>query len=305
MMLKSISTAAAFFGTLFLSFNIQAQTSLTGIVAFGDSLTDNGNLFQMEEGKSILPPYYYGRFSNGILWSEVLTAQLGFAPNHLDNYAIAGAQTHDAQRTPAGLTSQVTTYVEHNPQVDTSKLYILWAGGNDYIFNPAAKSAMVDDAVANVKSSIVNLANHGANNFLIPNLPNIGDIPLSDTKEYKFFKSNLVSLSREHNQKLAAMLTSLQQERPDLHIVSVDIYQMMEDRMTTPKKYGFRNVTTACYNGPKEGYTDPSCQDSTICKPCAFPDTYLFWDAVHPTAAAHRQLASLAVEALKQAGLVL
>jgi hypothetical protein len=49
------------------------RAEFTGLYAFGDSLTDTGNLpteFQLP------PPYFDGRRSNGILWVEKLAAYL-------------------------------------------------------------------------------------------------------------------------------------------------------------------------------------------------------------------------------------
>jgi phospholipase/lecithinase/hemolysin len=62
------------------------------IVVFGDSLSDNGNLYRTALGlmpKS--PPYYQGRFSNGPAWADI--AAKYFADKHnvtLENYAVGG-----------------------------------------------------------------------------------------------------------------------------------------------------------------------------------------------------------------------
>ena len=51
-----------------------AAPSFTGMYVFGDSLSDNGNLVIFAAQPP--PPYFGGRFSNGIVWVE----QLGFGP---------------------------------------------------------------------------------------------------------------------------------------------------------------------------------------------------------------------------------
>ena len=57
---------------------------ITDIVAFGDSLSDTGNLFTLtsvagQPGFPLSPPYDNGRFANGPIWLEVLADGLGTA----------------------------------------------------------------------------------------------------------------------------------------------------------------------------------------------------------------------------------
>lgn len=50
----------------------------------------------------------------------------------------------------------------------------------------------------------------------------------------------------------------------------------MNDVVANPGAYGFSEVSAACFDGASV---------------CAEPDSYLFWDRLHPTTAAHRLLA--------------
>src|SRR5271170_2372499 len=62
--------------------------SFTALYAFGDSLTDTGRN----------PPgaqYYEGRYSNGPLWIEYLSAMLGIPYNASNNLAYSGSTTSD------------------------------------------------------------------------------------------------------------------------------------------------------------------------------------------------------------------
>src|SRR5580765_4765387 len=60
------------------------------IYAFGDSLTDTGN--------NPAPPtlYFQGHYSNGSLWIEYLSTQLGLTYNPANNHAQSGGETSDA-----------------------------------------------------------------------------------------------------------------------------------------------------------------------------------------------------------------
>ena len=66
--MKLLATLSAF-----LFSGIVAATPLQNIVVFGDSLSDNGNLYEiMKHQLPQSPPYYKGRFSNGPVWVEHL-----------------------------------------------------------------------------------------------------------------------------------------------------------------------------------------------------------------------------------------
>ena len=82
--------------------NLVAAEPFTAIIAIGDSLTDSGNAFRATSslpGQAIpvSPPYFRGRFSNGLMWVEHLANAVGLqiTPS-LDggtNFAFGGATT--------------------------------------------------------------------------------------------------------------------------------------------------------------------------------------------------------------------
>ena len=85
-----------------------AAAAYTSIFAFGDSLSDAGNLFSESEGTIPLAPYVDGHFSNGPTWVEDLSQMLGLGPmkpfltsNDGTNYAFGGAQTGTDRHQPA------------------------------------------------------------------------------------------------------------------------------------------------------------------------------------------------------------
>ena len=57
---------------------------------------------------------------------------------------------------------------------------------------------------------------------------------------------------------------------------------------SNPAQYGLTNVNTPCFSGAID-------RPGTV---CANPDEYLFWDSVHPTAAAHQIFGDFALAAL-------
>ncbi len=64
------------------------------IIFFGDSLSDDGNLLQKLKIVPKSPPYYKGRFSNGITWAEHVSNHF-YNKSYINsvNYCYGGATT--------------------------------------------------------------------------------------------------------------------------------------------------------------------------------------------------------------------
>ena len=66
----------------------------------------------------------------------------------------------------------------------------------------------------------------------------------------------------------------------------LDTYSWLASVVANPELYGLTNVTTPCYPGSYTGGVPPEV--------CQNPDSYLFLDNQHPTAAVHELLAEQA-----------
>lgn len=160
--------------------SLQAHT-FDGIVAFGDSLTDNGNACLHAKNRSYLCQIFPdGRFTDGPVWLEVLSEKLGFhAPKPSliggNNFAYGGATTGFG-RSPYLLNvgHQVATYLKRNKGLaDKKKLFVIWAGGND------VKNKIIPiNLISNMRRHIEDLANAGAKTFLVPNFAPYAQVPL-------------------------------------------------------------------------------------------------------------------------------
>ena len=149
---------------------------IKNIYVFGDSLSDNGNLYAAtDKFAPPSPPYFNGRFSNGPVWVEYLNDMLPRADLH--NFAFGGAfsDTGNSNGPFPGVLDQVTPFVDTAPSLKPRDLCIVWSGANNYIFE--ATSTVPSDIVADVSEAIQQLAGEGCQSFLIPNLPNIGETP--------------------------------------------------------------------------------------------------------------------------------
>ena len=91
-------------------------------------------------------------------------------------------------------------------------------------------------------------------------------------------------LSAAYNAALAQVLGRLEQQLPGTRIVRFDVYALLNSVVATPSLYGIVNTTAPCLSFGV--VADAICRD---------PWRYVFWDAVHPTAAVHRILAEHAL----------
>ncbi|AFZ57981.1 SGNH/GDSL hydrolase family protein [Anabaena cylindrica FACHB-243] len=276
-----------------------SAASFSQIIAFGDSTVDNGNTFKFTEaaiGFGIPPlPYFQGRFSNGPVWVEYLAGNLGLTET---NYAFGGATTStvntintqfDNPLTPVienplnlpGLTQQIEAFKGTNSQADKNALYIISAGANDYLGEGNTDFTQI---VNNLTSAITSLASIGAKNFLVANLPNLGDVPLTNGSANS---DGLNFLTGLHNSTLSEALNGLNQQQPSLNITLFDVNSLVNSAIALPGEFGLQNVTDACFNSDAK----------TLCNN---PDEYLFWDQLHPTTYMHSIVARGAEESLKE-----
>jgi phospholipase/lecithinase/hemolysin len=295
----------------FLSPLKASAATFTQMYVFGDSLSDPGNVFNatlQATGTGLPPdPYFNGRFSNGPNWVDYLAEDLklsptpvtalglGIPPTQGINFAFGGATTGlDNTINPnlLGLQQQVglfTQLVPANQAANPDALYVLWAGANDYL--PTQSTTFTpfntpQTTIGNLSFALSTLAAVGAKNFLVVNLPDLGELPLTNKTA---ISSSLNELSSLHNTSLTATINALSSTPgSDLNINLVDVNSLFSDTTSNPEKYGFTNVTDACINDLTCVLGDQSKQDQ-----------FLFWDNLHPTTAAYKQIGELAYKALQ------
>jgi len=241
--------------------------AFSNIVFFGDSLSDNGNLYDHDFGilpKS--PPYFHGRFSNGEIWSDYV-AKYYF--NHYGinsvNYAVGGQPVifHNPFNgyLPYTLNMSLYDYLVRSLYSDkSSALYIIWTGGNDYLHS-------VDDADINdmdqlstyvmnsLKCTIESLIYNGGKNFIMINLPDFAKTPYGLINKKRELLTAVVLM---HNLKLDNTIAEIQHNYKQVHIQSFDLNSMFIDFLAHPDIYNQKyqihitDVSTSCWHG---GYT--------------------------------------------------
>lgn len=262
------------------------------LVVFGDSLSDNGNLYALT-GTPTSPPYYQGRFSNGPVFTELLGFNAGRytagAPvTGSVNYAFGGART-DMSAMPPGMRLQLQAYTGAGGVFGPNDLVSVLGGANNLFQaipaagasgNPTGAIAPVaQGAAADINFIVNSVATAGAGTVLVTNLPRLGitpqfnqgpGLPASPLADYAGTTFNSALLN-------GLMVTAANQ--PNTNIILMDLYKISDPLAANPGRFGLTNARDACFNGV------------TV---CANPDSYLYWDGVHPTAAGHRLIAALA-----------
>jgi phospholipase/lecithinase/hemolysin len=281
-------------------------SAYTPLFAFGDSLSDAGNLFQVTGSPPF--PYFMGHSSNGLTWVEDLSLQLNLGqltPSLLggNDFAFAGAQSGKTDANPDfllgtttpnptrmfDLDAQVAAYHNAHPDPVPDSLYALDIGANDiaaafttFPTNPSEITTVVSQAVTNTISAVMDLYDDGARDLLFYEVPDLGLTPLV----FGTPQQNLVSgIALTFNQAVLTGLAAL--NAPDLKVFDLQTFGLFDEIVGDPMAFGF-NPTTI----------HDACLDAATGAPCstlpAVQNTYLFWDDVHPTERGHSITASFA-----------
>lgn len=277
---------------LFFSLTSFAK-SLQHVYAFGDSITDNGNMYVMTAGNVPPSPYFYGRFTNGITWVEILMLQLGLTSNDLTNYATGGAQTHSS--VPPGLALQADKFLSMNHDIKPTDLFVIWSGANDYIYDSVVDLPKIQNSVDIIGETITRLSNYGAKVFLVPNIPDISTTPWAYSQDAvngdHVLSTSIGRSVKEHNKRLLKKLNTLASHL-HIDIIQLDAFAHIRDAVHHPEHYQLLNVKEACYD-PEKPIGEQVCSD---------PNHYLFWDYIHPTEHIHEALAKESAALLQKKG---
>ncbi|MBW4633405.1 MAG: SGNH/GDSL hydrolase family protein [Iphinoe sp. HA4291-MV1] len=271
---------------------------------FGDSLSDTGNVFTVTQQNSPTsaippdPPYFQGRFSNNKIWVDYLGQEIGLTPTLFTNlatttptqginFAFGGSNSgEDNAFFPGapGVLKQVSSFLANNQKVDPNALYAVWGGGNDYLF---AQNPDVNQTVKNVSDTVEVLAQAGAKNILVFNLPDLGKTPIALRTGNS---SNLTTLTNAHNASLATALAQLS-NTPGVNLIPIDINSLFNRAIANPEEFGFKFVNTSC--------VVYDIRNNQLLKECDNPNDYLFFDEVHPTTNAHKLVAETVLTAIR------
>lgn len=212
---------------------------------------------------------------------------------------------------PPSLGITIESYLLEKGKADPSALYIVFSGGNDYInaldFNEHHDVKKIESYADNVTGQIISATNKlitaGAKNIVVFGVPNVGITPhFNQTADREI----LTHASNRHNHNLATAVETLRYKHTQVNIGYIDVQALLQELMDEPAKYGISNTTDACIDVSLSVKTQASEQPSTFpnnyvlesvikresgnYSVCTDPDSYLFWDDIHPTTHAHQAL---------------
>ncbi len=155
-----------------------------------------------------------------------------------NDFAFGGAQTTGT----GGLNGLVIHDVDEQVSqylgtANASTLYVVFAGANDLINGQTNMSVPVNS----LQSSINKLITAGARQFLVFNLPPLGDPPRYNGSQSTLTQYN--TLSQQFNSALSTMLDGEHTSNPAVTIYRYDVTALFNQALANPQKYGLTNVT--------------------------------------------------------------
>jgi phospholipase/lecithinase/hemolysin len=244
-----------------------------GVVVYGDSLSDNGNLYGAIGYPP--PPYWMGRFSNGPVAVEQLSSTLGVpltdwawggATTGIGNIVDGGSEQNLGLLGLPGMTTSYTLTVGTiSPDQAAHSLFMIWGGPNDFTSDGLTMQT-ADAAVGYIMNIVDGLQAIGVQHIFVPGMPDLGKTP-------NYINHGLGTVGSQLSLYFNSELVKALQGKG---VAYFDTYSFMDDVIANPAKYGLTDVTDPCFDGVNV---------------CSNPNQYLFWDDFHPTTYADSILA--------------
>lgn len=267
-----------------------ANRSFSSYFFFGDSLTDNGNLFALTGSPP--PPYFQGRVSNGITYAEYLKPGLqavlltaSSVRTNL-NFAFAGATAAPGSAVP-NLGLQLATFQSRGIAPGANDIFVILAGANDIlnaISTPATQNhlgveAAARNASAAVTSTVGSLFGAGAKNIVVINLPDISRTARFTTGTGRPAATLAQHGSNQFNSDIRGRLGGMSVPS-DARLQLVDLEKIFNGLIANAARFGF-SITDQEWVGILLSGGNPGDVNN-----------YIFFDGIHPTTKTHAVFAS-------------
>ena len=263
------------------SLSFSENVPFESIVIFGDSLSDNGNVYALTNETYPIPPYWKGRYSNGPNWVDQLNlsgvSDYAYGSATTDNNLVQGYTKGNTVPVP-GMLQQVEIYLNSTNvnEIDFERtLYILWGGNNDFIFD---FTLYPDVIVASLLKSAQSLLDIGAKNLLVFNQVPVQYFPF--TKPFGA-PELFIYLTEQANFHLLNFTESIQINNPQASLKIFDIHSLILN-IVTENSTNFTNTADNCWE---------NVNVTTVLQFCTDPDEYFFVDTLHFTSRAHGLIA--------------
>jgi len=307
-----------------------SQPAYSTIYAFGDSLSDAGNLsLSTSELGATTPnsPYFQetyqagllGKidatvFSNGPTWVQDMSLSLNLGtlePSLIggNDFAYGGAETGETPQNASetdlaaiSLPSQLVQFETEDPDPSANALYTLSIGSNDLLdiladpsLSTQEQTTDVNDSVANEMDFVNQLVGDGAEHLLVLDIPDLGKTP--EVTE------GLANGSDTPSAALDTLASSLASEyNTDLTTdldslasrdgIDVTVVNVYELIDNAVSNPSLYGLTNVTTPVWSGTYSDPT--SGTLAAVGTAQDSYLFFDHLHPTETGEQAVAALA-----------
>ncbi|MCA1685076.1 MAG: PEP-CTERM sorting domain-containing protein, partial [Planctomycetia bacterium] len=165
-------------------------------------------------------------------------------------------------------------------RLDANQLVTVWGGANDFLHANVTDPSLVAN---NLGIEITALAAAGGKFFLVPNLPQLGNLPATSSLP-ALSQAQLNGLTQAFNAQLTTTLNQLQTNL-GITVYRVDVDNIVQSARLNPAAFGFTNVTQDVIDTPALAGNATG---------------YLFWDSVHPTTAGQAIVGNAAFSAVPE-----
>jgi phospholipase/lecithinase/hemolysin len=276
----------------------KVKPQASNLVFFGDSLTDNGNLFKLTQGTLPDTPWWKGRFSNGPTYAEQLPGLLGVSASHVQNYAYGGARAVTGNEAPIDLDIQVQAFVAslrgHAAPKGTEA--VLYIGNNDYLnYTPSETNppeVQIGAVISKIQTAILTLQANGVEKFVVFTLPHFSITPAGQYAlthggaELVAAADAIIDANNAALQQLVAGDNAI----PGLHVKLVDANVFGDAVAADGHAFGFKDLSLPIFQGE---HNLPTLALSLFA-----PNEIAFTNDIHPTYAAHGAQAAFAAATL-------
>ncbi|KAF9110620.1 hypothetical protein BGX27_006113 [Mortierella sp. AM989] len=279
---------------------------IKNLVVFGDSYSDTKNVYKLSNYTWPLPSNYHGRFSNGPVWADHVAKarnlklqDYAFGAATSDSNLIQGYTGPTAKIPVPGFIQQIENHYapKHNPKEMANTLFVVNFQGNDFFFNPSLESKQVVDRIHDGIKRLVSL---GARNILVVQNTNMGIIPYFSTdaanaaaftaiatKELAEYKVMMKEIAQDYGPTIGKHPFRDCKDKSKVNVGYLSLWDLYAQlyKPNRLKKLGITDVVNGCVSND---YT-------TVCKDA---DKHFYWDAFHPSAKIHKEVAGAVLRLL-------
>ncbi|EYE91353.1 SGNH/GDSL hydrolase family protein [Aspergillus ruber CBS 135680] len=318
------------FPSLATAWNLEKFTNL---VVFGNSYTDESRWDYFASHNGSAPPVGWDEpvsnntDSGGFAWPRFVVNQTG---TKLSDYAVSGADCSKEITSriepstkilyPSVLEYEVPAYLadsaSQRPPFE-STVYAIWIGTNDigyegFLTDSQNKNSTLADYVNCVYRALDNIYHSGARNFVLMNLaplhltplyavPEKGGVTGKESQYWPWKPENLTEISHRMKEQVVALNqvfdyrtpyeVLIAKRYPGASFAVMDTYGLLSDVYYNDTNYpNITNVT---------GYTNHCDQKTKQCTRLPNPETFLWFDELHPSEQTDKIIAEQFIQVVK------